>query len=327
MRFNFRTKRNSVFKNAVVSIVTICLILTVVIPTINSQVIRLNNENLNSYIKNLNPLCDYTLTIYIIENGTVNKNPDKPKYSPGTVVTLTAYPDAGWTFSHWSGDLSGSNNPENIIIDDNKTVTAHFSINEFTITINIEGEGKVIKNPDYATYPNGTIVKLTAIPDQGWLFSHWSGDISGTGNPKEILIDGNKVVNAHFIKDSIPPFLKITKPINAIYFMDRELVPFLLPIILNEITIQANAYDNETGIERVEFYIDGNLKETVTELPYEYLWDEKITNKHIIEVKAYDYAGNSVSQEIEIIKGIVKHPVLVRARALILYLIYLIRND
>ena len=42
-------------------------------------------------------------------------------------MTLTATPAAGWTFAGWSGDLTGSTNPQTITIDANKVVTATFT--------------------------------------------------------------------------------------------------------------------------------------------------------------------------------------------------------
>ena len=48
-------------------------------------------------------------------------------YPSGTLVTLTATPNTGYTFSNWSGDVSGTANPLPLIIDRNKTVTAHFA--------------------------------------------------------------------------------------------------------------------------------------------------------------------------------------------------------
>ena len=269
----------------------------------------------------------YTLTINIEGNGTVNKNPNQTTYSYGTVVELTAIPDNGWMFSHWSGDLSGGNNPENIIINDNKTVTAHFSINEYILSIIVYGEGNVIKYPDYATYPYGTIVELTAVPNTGWGFDHWSGDITGNENPKEILINGHKIVYAHFIEDSISPMLEITKPTKGIYLLDWKILPFIYPVVLNEVTILANASDNDSGIERVEFYIDGNLRKTDVSPPYNYLWNDNLTKEHKIEVKAYDYAGNSAIKEIDVIKVNVKHPLLILGILLAIYLVYLIRNN
>ena len=104
-------------------------------------------------------------------------------------------------------------------------------------------------------------------------------------------------------------------------------MPFIYSIVLNEVTILVNASDNETGIERVEFYIDGNLRETDVSPPYNYLWNDNLTKKHNIEVKAYDYAGNSASKKIDVIKANVKHPFLVLALLIVIYLIYLIGNN
>jgi uncharacterized repeat protein (TIGR02543 family) len=51
------------------------------------------------------------------------------------VVTLTATADAGWTFSNWTGDLTGSTNPDTITMDGNKTVTATFTETPVETTI------------------------------------------------------------------------------------------------------------------------------------------------------------------------------------------------
>jgi uncharacterized repeat protein (TIGR01451 family)/uncharacterized repeat protein (TIGR02543 family) len=143
----------------------------------------------------------YTLTVLIDGNGAVTKNPDQSTYVYGDTVELTANADPGWTFSHWTGDLTGSNNPENILIDGDKTVTAHFTQDQYTLTININGNGNAVKDPDQATYTYGTTVELTANADPGWTFSHWTGDLTGSNNPENILIDGDKTVTAHFTQD------------------------------------------------------------------------------------------------------------------------------
>lgn len=44
------------------------------------------------------------------------------------VVALEAVPSYAHVFSGWSGDLSGKNNPEYILMDCEKTVTANFSL-------------------------------------------------------------------------------------------------------------------------------------------------------------------------------------------------------
>jgi len=69
----------------------------------------------------------YTLTINTVGSGFVTKTPGQATYTYGTIVYVNAITYAGWTFSAWSGDLSGSNNPETIIMDGNKNVTATFT--------------------------------------------------------------------------------------------------------------------------------------------------------------------------------------------------------
>ena len=144
---------------------------------------------------------EYTLTVNISGSGSVTKNPDLPTYPHGTLVELTADPDSGWQFDHWTGGLSGSQNPDTITMDGDKTVTAHFVEAQYTLTINVNGSGSVDKDPDLPSYPYGTDVELTANPNLGWSFDHWSGALSGSQNPDTITMDDDKTVTAHFTQD------------------------------------------------------------------------------------------------------------------------------
>ncbi len=247
---------------------------------------------------------NYTLTITTDGQGTVTKEPSQPNYAYGQVVTLEAFPEEGWKFSHWSGDLNGSINPATITITENKTVTAHFVQFTYVLDITIDGSGTVTKNPDLSEYPYGTEVELTAVADNGWDFSHWSGDVSGELNPETIIIDDNKSVTAHFteISDDLPPTIEITKPTNAIYLFDNQVIPFLMPLIVRGITIEVEAVDNESGIEKVEFYIDDVLEETDTEAPYSWKWSDDSIRKHSIKVVAYDFAGNTADATLDVWK-------------------------
>ena len=69
---------------------------------------------------------EYTLTI-ISAHGTVVANPVQATYHLGDTVELTATPDAGWNFSSWSGDATGTANPIIITITGDMTVTANYS--------------------------------------------------------------------------------------------------------------------------------------------------------------------------------------------------------
>ena len=75
--------------------------------------------NINTYA--------YTLTVTKVGNGTVTLVPAGETYNYGTVVTLTATPAAGYTFTGWSDDLAGRTNPTTIIMDAGKTITATYA--------------------------------------------------------------------------------------------------------------------------------------------------------------------------------------------------------
>ncbi len=263
----------------------------------------------------------YTLTIDIDGQGEVNKDPDLSSYPYGTIVELTAVPDGAWEFSHWSGDLNSSNNPEYITIDRNKSVTAHFSQNEFTLTVNVIGEGTVIKDPNQATYPYGTTVELTAVPETGWIFDYWDGDLTGSENPDEIVIDGDKVINAYFKEDDVAPEIKITKPDYGVYIFNQRLGGFIFPIIFNDITVEVDASDKDSGIEKVEFYIDGELRETDEEAPYTFELTNHLKRFHTIDVIGYDNAGNTDDDSIRAYMFGVRYPLIWLLFAIILVML------
>src|SRR6185503_4584315 len=68
-----------------------------------------------------------SITVNIVGNGSVTKNPNQTTYAGGQVVQLTAVSAAGWTFSGWSGDLSGSASPASLTVSGNRNVTATFN--------------------------------------------------------------------------------------------------------------------------------------------------------------------------------------------------------
>jgi hypothetical protein len=73
--------------------------------------------------------CQYTLDVAVdpVAGGTVAKVPDQMSYQHGEGVQLTAAAAAGFNFINWSGDLTGSTNPETIVMEGDRSVTAHFA--------------------------------------------------------------------------------------------------------------------------------------------------------------------------------------------------------
>ena len=133
--------------------------------------------------------------------GIVQKYPDSSVYGSGDIVSLTADPDDGHVFSGWSGDASGTTNPIQITMDGNKSVTASFvpvEPNTYTLEAQSSSGGSINLDPAKVSYQSGEVVTLTANPNNGYVFDGWSGDASGTANPIQITMDGNKFVTATF---------------------------------------------------------------------------------------------------------------------------------
>jgi hypothetical protein len=78
-------------------------------------------------------------------------------------------------------------------------ISNYFDVaDKYILTIDIEGNGNVIRMPDQADYLPGESVQLTAVPAEGWSFVEWSGDASGSTNPTDVIMDGNKSFTAVF---------------------------------------------------------------------------------------------------------------------------------
>ena len=60
------------------------------------------------------------------------------KYRQGTVVSLQAAANAGYTFASWSGGASGTTNPTTVTMTEDKSVTAHF-VDTMPPTLDITG--------------------------------------------------------------------------------------------------------------------------------------------------------------------------------------------
>jgi hypothetical protein len=128
----------------------------------------------------------------------VSLDPPTGPYAPGTVVTVTATPDANAVFDGFAGDLFGSASPQLLTVDSNKSVSASFTLVSYTLVITTQGGGLVMLDPPTGPYPADSLVTLTAVPSAGWLFGSWSGAVTGTANPRLVLMDGNKAVKATF---------------------------------------------------------------------------------------------------------------------------------
>lgn len=142
----------------------------------------------------------YPLTVNIQGEGSVDEEVVQSKvtdYPYQSIVELTAIPDTSWAFVEWEGDLETTENPAQITIDEPKTVTAIFD-RLFTLTaLPIPEDGGAIE-PSGGEYVRDTSFDVEAVPNDGWRFVEWRGDFTGTTNPFNLTMNGNKTIEAHF---------------------------------------------------------------------------------------------------------------------------------
>jgi hypothetical protein len=100
--------------------------------------------------------------------------------------------------------------------------------------------------------------------------------------------------------DNFPPEIFIDDPNNGLYFLDRKLITMPITIVFGGVNVDVEAFDGESGIKKVMFFIDGELKARISSLPYQWFWDEKIMGYHTISVTTYDSGGNVANDEVTV---------------------------
>jgi parallel beta-helix repeat protein len=76
-----------------------------------------------------------------------------------------------------------------------------------------------------------------------------------------------------------------------IYFKNKKIIPFFKPIIFGPLKLDVD----DEKVTKAEFYVNGKLKQTLTEKPFIWKFDDPAFLKHNIETKVYDESGNSSS--------------------------------
>ncbi len=84
------------------------------------------NKSVTAVFHEIEEVVTYELTVNILGQGTVSRDPNQEEYAVGTTVTLTASPSDGWEFVEWTGDATGTGTDITVTMDENKSVTAVF---------------------------------------------------------------------------------------------------------------------------------------------------------------------------------------------------------
>lgn len=107
-------------------------------------------------------------------------------YEEGDVIELVAEPDERYRFVNWTGDVTG-------VPDADAASTTVTMLDDYVITANFERiatsgwyalrisstEGGSVTGPGERTFPYaaGRVVRLVAVPEDGYRFVEWIGDV------------------------------------------------------------------------------------------------------------------------------------------------------
>jgi hypothetical protein len=124
-------------------------------------------------------------------------------------------------------------------------------------------------------------------PDKNQFTAHYVDAVDAT----TVVKDGN-----------LPPEVGIQTPAAKYLYRFGKQVRKTLSgntVLLGRTTLVAYASD-DSNIEKVEFYIDDQLMQMVTEEPYEWFWHQFSIGKKTIIVKAYDDQGKTASATMDV---------------------------
>lgn len=76
-----------------------------------------------------------------------------------------------------------------------------------------------------------------------------------------------------------------------IYYKNRKIIPFFKPLVFGPLRIDVNT----DKVKKAEFYVNGILKDTITNAPFVWNWNETSFMKKKIETKIFDQEGKSTS--------------------------------
>jgi hypothetical protein len=165
----------------------------------------------------------YRLNTYVITptagaNGSINPS-SATTVNCGANLSFTITPATGYHVDSLIID-GAATTPQasysftNVTVNHN--IRAAFRINSYTLTLLVDGEGRIVAIPELETYTHGASVVLKAMaggtegperpgqespPPSSWRFDHWEVDASGTTTPVTVVMDRNKTVRAVFVPE------------------------------------------------------------------------------------------------------------------------------
>ncbi len=176
-------------------------------------------------------------------------------------------------------------------------------------------------------FPGGTSVHYNCFQEnaEGFIWegptilnaeNNWWGNASGPRHPDNPDGIGDNVSGSvdfspwllYYGPETSLPEMSITTPVKGyltinFFSLWSWKFRFFTTVAIGRIIVSVAASDPQSGIDRVEFYIDDGLKAVVTTPPYEWVWMERgLFFPYTLKVVVYDFAGNSQMDSMKVWK-------------------------
>jgi chitodextrinase len=203
-----------------------------------------------------------TITVQIRENsGTTAVNAVQANFSyPTNLLTLVGIDSTNSAFPT-EAEASGSAGQVKLA----RGITTSLIGDQLIATVTFQPTG------------NGGSANLAFVTDTALVEST---------NNQDILGSLSATAGSTFVIDTTPPTVSLTAPSAGTTIA-----------LGSSTTISSSASDSQSGVSKVEIYIDGSLKSTLTASPYNYSWDATglSLGAHTIQAKATDGFSNTGS--------------------------------
>lgn len=145
---------------------------------------------------------DRTITVTQPAYGSITLSPVKTVYQLNDQITATISVPEHYSFTGWTGDVTGSENPVIFTVSKNMTLGANVVIDtnnppaQSVVTVTQPVGGTITLSPAQTSFYNGSTVKVTLNLQSGYQFDGWTGSLSGTTNPLTFVVNQDITIGA-----------------------------------------------------------------------------------------------------------------------------------
>ena len=144
----------------------------------------------------------------VISSGSGGTTSGSDNYKHNSMAIISATPELGYSFVSWSGEgiTDSTSASTTVLMSENRSISAVFAPMQNTLSISTIGQGSASGDGNYS-YGHSAIIN--AVPSEGYIFSHWTGDgiVESNHSSTTVLMNQDRSISAVFSEK--PPDIKV----------------------------------------------------------------------------------------------------------------------